>query len=279
MGILKFKNKGKKEIYLTRSYNSVPAFTQYKDDAHFNDDQNPFSDYCFQVTCGNWQNDKIKITSLPNKGKLFYQTNPALSNPVYAPVEIGQIILVRDLIDYRVLQFNAEGSYNSQFTGNYLTEFKIERFCGTESNGIIATVKLNMIDVNIAVGGKYPLYIPQNCTNTGDSPTNYDVYCQGTLDFQFSQILNTSVGFVKMTTDGGTSDLGISKQNGGALILFESLPVLTAITASLSAQGINSPSAYPFGYPSQPVAATYVFQYSLNGFDNWTYFYLQLYAG
>lgn len=277
MGEFIIKNKGFKELYLTRNYNSSGTYSQFKDDGFFNEGTNPFSDYCFQVTCGVWQNDKIKILSLPDKGRLFYLTNPNSGNPIYSNVFIGQIILVRDLIDNKILKFNAEGDSNNQFTGDYLSEFKIERFCGSQSNNIISSVKLNMIDARVGIQTKYQFFIPQTCTNTGSSPTNYDVYCTGQKDFSFSDLLNVSAGFVRMTTDGGTQELGLSKQNGGSLVLLESMVVGTMITGSLSAAGINSPGAYPYGYPSQPVPAYYTFQYSLNGFDNWIYFTLQIY--
>lgn len=276
MGNFIFRNKGFKEIYLTRNYNSLATFNEFNDDAMFNDDVNPFSDYCFQVTCGIWQNDKIKILSLPDKGRLFYLTNPGVSVPVYANVTIGQMVLVRDMIDYKVLKFNAEGSTDEQFIGNYLTEFKIERFCGAQSNNIISTVKLNMIDARLAINPRYNLPIPQTCDSSGVNPTNYDVYCAGEVNTSFASILNTSVGFVRMTFDGGTSELGLSKQGGGSLNLLEILPVSQGITATLSAMGINSPGAFPYGYPSQPVPANYRFQYSLDGINNWIYFYIYL---
>lgn len=273
MGEIVIKNKGFKELYLTRNYNSQTTYNQYKDDAYFNDDVNAFSDYMFQVTCGTWQNDKIKILSLPDKGKLFYLTNPNQGNPVYSNITIGQMILVRDLIDNKILKFNAEGDFNNQFSGDYLTEFKIERFCGTESNNIISSVKLNMIDANVSIKEKYRVFVPQTCDHNGSSPTNYDVYCEGSLDFTFGSMLNTNIGYVRMTTNGGTSELGLSKQGGGSLVLMEVMDVKTDLTATLSAAGINAPGAYPYGYPSQPITSTYIFQYSLNGIDNWIYFY------
>lgn len=279
MGEFIIKNKGYKELYLTRNYNSTGLYNQFKDDAYFNSDTNPFSDYCFQVTCGNWQNDKIKILSLPSKGRLYYLTNPNIGNPIYSNVTVGQMILVRDLIDNKVLRFNAEGDTNNQFTDNYLTEFKIERFCGLNSNNIIGSVKLNMIDVHVSISTKHNLYISQTCTiNGGDSPTNYSTFCTGENNTNFQQILNASTGYVRMTTDGGTSELGLSKQSGGALVLMENISVGTNITASLASAGINDPSSYPYGLPSQPIPASYVFQYSLNGIDNWVYFTLQLYS-
>lgn len=276
MGEFIIKNKGFKELYLNRNYNSSGTYSQFKDDGFFNDGTNPFSDYMFQVTCGVWQNDKIKILSLPDKGRLFYLTNPNSGNPIYSNVTLGQMILVRDLIDNKVLKFNAEGDFDNQYSLNYLTEFKFERFCGADSNNIISSVKLNMVDARVYIGEKYELFITQTCEHNGASPTNYDVYCTGQQDFAFQQILNTNLGFVRMTTNGGTSELGISKQNGGALVLMEVMSVNTVLTASLSSPGINAPGAFPYGYPSQPVPASYVFQYSLNGVDNWIYFYLNL---
>jgi len=276
MGEFIIRNKGFKELIISRNYNSLTNYSQFKDDGYLNVDSNPFSDYCYQVTCGIWQNDKIKILSLPDKGRLFYLTNPNAGNPIYSNVFVGQMILVRDLTDNKVLKFNAEGDFNNQFSGNYLTEFRIERFCGLVSNNIIASVKLNMVDAQVSIGEKYDLYIPQTCSNTGNSPTNYDVYCTGEVSFSFAQVLNTNIGYVRMTTDGGSPEIGLSKQNSGALILMEIMDVNTDLTATLSASGISDPAAYPYGYPSQPVPAYYVFQFSLNGIDNWVYFSLQV---
>lgn len=277
MGEIIIKNKGFREILLNRNYNSAGTYSQFRDDVYFTINDNPFSDYLYQVTCGTWQNDKIKILTLPNKGRLYYLTNPNSGTPVYANVTIGQMILVRDMTDNKVLKFNAEGDSNNQFTGNYLTEFKIERFCGVNSNNIIASVKLNMVDAQVNIPEKNELYITQNCEiQSGSSPTNYDTFCTGSRDFTFAEILNTNVGYVRMTVNGGTAELGISKFGGSSLVLLEVMAISTNLTASLASPGINSPAAYPYGYPSQPVPASYVFQYSLNGVDNWIYFYLNL---
>lgn len=274
MGEIIITNKGYKEIYLTRYYNTYPVFNLYKDDVGFNSSDNPFSDYCYSNTCSVWQNDKIKILSLPNKGKLFYLTNPGGISPIYANVYIGQMILVRDLIDNKVLKFNAEGSFDNEFTGNYLTVFNIERFCSANSNNIIAEIKLNLIEVRVNIGEAYPVSVPQSCTHTGTGPTDYDVWCLGSIDFSLSDSnkIGSPFGYIRMKIDGGNTEVKINKTNGSPLIINEKLPVSTIFNASLNAAGQNPPEAYPFGLQAYPTPANYIFEYSLNGIDDWIEF-------
>lgn len=272
MGEFIIKNKGFKELYLNGSYNSNFLYRPFRDDAHFTEGSNDFYDYLYQSTCGIWQNDKIKILSLPDKGKLFYLTNPNGGAPVFSNVSIGQMFLVRDLIDNKILKFNAEGFFDSQFSGNYLTQFSIERFCGIQSSNIISTVKLNMIDGQVDINDKYDIFISQSCNIiSGDSPNNYQTLCQGNQNFSLASKLATSVGYLRMTYDGTTPELGLKKNNGSPLVLLELMSMNQVINAYLYSPGINSPSAYPFGYPSQPVDSIYTFQYSLDGLNNWIY--------
>ena len=96
--------KGVRNITLTRTYYyNTNNFSPYVDDVKFSDNSNPFSDMLFQSNCMNWNDDKIKILSLPDKGFLFYLQNPNQPLPIYAPVTVGQEIIVRDIIDNRVL--------------------------------------------------------------------------------------------------------------------------------------------------------------------------------
>lgn len=278
MANIKIRNKGTHNIYLTRYYNSSGVYQQQKDDVRFNENSNQFDLYCNQIVCGNPLEDKIKFVSLPTKGKIFYITNPGAPTPIYSSVTVGQELFIQDLINHKILKFNAEGDFNNAFTGNYLTDFKIERFCGLQSSNIITKVELNLIDVKATVT-KIEIHIPQTCEVRGDGPTNYEVTCSGQIDFAFSQYLNTQFGFVRMTTDGGTSEIGLSKANGGALILNETFQPDKLLTASLNSSGGNSPGAYPWGYPSSPTPTIYFFEYSLNGIDNWESFQLKLRNG
>jgi hypothetical protein len=280
MGEILIKNKGFNEIYLTRYYSGLYPYESNRDNVGFNDDNNPFSDYCFTTSCSTWQNDKIKILSLPDKGRLFYLTNPYAPTPIYANVVVGQMFIVRDLIDDRILRFNAEGSFDDQYSGNYLTQFNIQRFCGATSNNIISTVKLNMIEVRIGLQELYNVNIPQTCTGNGDGPTNYDVWCVGTKDFALSEsiYLGANVGFYKMLIDGGTSQIGLTKQNGGMLNTSEILPITTMLTGSVAAAGENPPSSYPWGNPAVLTPAMYLFAFSLNGLNDWQNFTLAIYG-
>ena len=146
-----FKYKGKNDLNLTREFNSTHEFVANKDDVKFNDTSNPFSDYLASSSCGSWTDDKIKILSLPHKGRLFYLTNPGGGAAVYADVTVGQEIVVRDMTENKVLKFSAEGSSDGQYTGNYFTEFTFERYCATTPSNVVSTVKLNMIDIQQAV--------------------------------------------------------------------------------------------------------------------------------
>lgn len=278
MGVLKFTNKGVGEIYLTRYYNSESVYNSEKDDLHFNDDQNPFSDYCFQLTCGNWQNDKIKILTLPTLGKLFYQTNPGASIANYAAVTIGQMITVRDMVDFRILKFSAEGEYDGQFLGNYLTEFTIERFCGTTSNNIITTVKLNMVDIQQGLIYSYERNIPQICRwQTRYSPDNYTTKCTGQIDFTVGGIINIANGFFRLILeDFGFITVQKSSDNS-VLQLNDILDLTTPLKAILDAPGMPDPNAYPNGNPSNEYK-TYKFEYSPDGMNAWEEFQISFYS-
>ena len=146
-----FKYKGKNDLNLTREFDSTTAFVANKDDVKFNDTSNPFSDYLASSSCGSWTDDKIKILSLPHKGRLFYLTNPGGGTEVYADVTVGQEIVVRDMTDNKVLKFSAEGSSDGQHTGNYFTEFTFERYCGVIPSNVVSVVKLNMIDLQVGI--------------------------------------------------------------------------------------------------------------------------------
>lgn len=148
MSNLKVKIKGRKNLTISANYNSLStSYTQNKDDVKFGDGSNLFKDYLFTSSCGNWQDDKIILKALPDKGRLFYLTNPLDSVPVYADCFVGQAIIVRDILDNKVLKFQAEGSSDNQFTGTYITELKFERFCGNTSSNIMTYLTINMVDL------------------------------------------------------------------------------------------------------------------------------------
>lgn len=146
MAYINIKTKGVREITITANYNSLSTWSANKDDVGINNAGSEFNDYAMNSVCGNWANDKIKILSLPNKGYLFYNTQRG-GTPSFAPVTVGQEILTKDLIDYKVLKFSAEGESDNQHTGTYITSFTLERFCGAASNNEIVTVNLNMVDL------------------------------------------------------------------------------------------------------------------------------------
>lgn len=115
-----------------------------------------------------------------------------------------------------------------------------------------------------------------SCEGRGDGPTNWDIYCSGTEDFSLSNadLLNIVNGFIRLRTDGGTSEIGLSKSGGGTLVIDQVFPVTTLLTASYGATGQGS---YPSnGYPPNVVSAVYRFEYSTNGSTSWIAFDLSV---
>lgn len=141
MANLKIKSKGINDIYLTRGYNTEALFNINKDDVLFNETVNDFNSILSISSCSSWTNDKIKILSLPNKGRLFYKD----SSNTFSNCYVGQEILVTDLLLNKVLKFNAEGMFNDQNTTSYITSFSFERYCGIVESDVICNVNLNMI--------------------------------------------------------------------------------------------------------------------------------------
>lgn len=175
MAQIKISVKGKLEMTLTRNYNSLSLFTANKDDVGFNETGNDFYNYCITSPCGSWVGDKIKILSLPNKGRLYYNSTP-LSTPTYANVTVGQEIMVRDLIDYQVLRFSAEGSFNDEFTESYLTNFTFERYCVSTAQNITVKVNLNMIDDKVSPAS---IYVNNVVRDFVTGIATYDLHVEG----------------------------------------------------------------------------------------------------
>lgn len=145
MAEIKIQYKGSREVTLTNNYYPAESYLSNKNNINFNSIGNEFRDLLLNSTCGNLNDDNIKITQLPDKGRLFYLTNPNSTNPIYLNVYVGQIITVSALLNDNILRFNAEGSVNNEQTQSYLTNFKFERYCNLTSNNVIVTVNLNMI--------------------------------------------------------------------------------------------------------------------------------------
>lgn len=143
MAQINIKSLGVNNMTLSRNYDAAQTYVLHRDHIMFNEGSNAFSDFCLNSPCGSFANDKIKFLTLPDKGFLFYNANPT-GVADYQPVTIGQEMLVKDLIDYKILKFNGEGSFDGQYAINYLTSFKIERFCSGVSTNVITTVNLNM---------------------------------------------------------------------------------------------------------------------------------------
>ena len=108
----------------------------------------------------------------------------------------------------------------------------------------------------------------------GDSPTNYFNYCTGNKPFNISTLTGVANGYIKMIVDVGTGDIGLQKEIGGALVLNEVIPITENLEATFAGLGANPPGAYPWGYPPDITPITYTFQYSQNGINQWTNFYL-----
>ncbi|WP_294203160.1 hypothetical protein [uncultured Chryseobacterium sp.] len=271
------RNQGFKRIYLTRTYNSLATFTSTYDDIGFNSGTNDFNDYCLTGGCADAQNDKIKILSLPDKGRLYYITNPAASNPIYQNVSVGQMIKIKDLTENKILRFCAEGSSDQEFTGNYVTQFTFERYCGNTPSNIIVETKLNMLDAKIRVSA---IIVPLSVVCQGipvPGPVVFPmppavIWCFGWKLFSVSDYFGSNTGFIRMKINGATTRLTLRKSNGNPLNLNEIL----SVTFSLEAR-IDIVSNLP-GYPSPP-PAIYTFEYSIDGVTNWSEFTIQLKRG
>lgn len=192
MAELKIKIKGRKDIYLTRNYNSFNPLPQNTDNVKFNDTVNDFSQWCLASSCDVPAKDKIKIVSLPDKGRLFYLLNPNQPSPTYADVTVGQEILISDLVYNKVLKFSAEGATNNQYTDNYTTIFQVERYCDTKVKNEQVFIHLNMIDEKIA-----PLEPTLEISNVIYSPDNsgYTTFTLTVKNGTYNGWLATQVGY------------------------------------------------------------------------------------
>lgn len=195
--------KGKFEINLTRNYNSLAVFNENKDDIGFNDSINEFYNYCLSSPCGSWVGDKIKILTLPDKGRLFYNATP-LASPTYFDVVVGQEISVRDLIDYKVLKFNGEGTYNNQFTDNYFTTFTFERYCVATSQNVTVSTKLNMIDLKI-LGSN--IYVSDVIRDTAGGTTSFTLHVENQpfVGYMCGVMTNSSVNTAQKFFSGSVA--------------------------------------------------------------------------
>ena len=104
----------------------------------------------------------------------------------------------------------------------------------------------------------------------GDSPTNYSNYYTGNKPFNISTLTGVANGYIKMIVDVGTGDIGLQKEIGGALVLNEVIPITENLKATFAGLGTNHLN----GYLPDIRPITYTFQYSQNGINQWTNFYL-----
>lgn len=118
-------------------------------------------------------------------------------------------------------------------------------------------------------GTRYVLPKPFiSCEGRGDSPTNFDVWCQGNILIRMSDILGVNYGFIRFYSNMILPNpFGFQYQFGGAIPLLVSIPVTTYFEFLYADIGNNS-SNYPWGQPGlYPGLNTYM-QYSSDGI-NW----------
>lgn len=123
------------------------------------------------------------------------------------------------------------------------------------------------------IGNSFSFRIPVSCQSYGNSPTNFDTYCSGKTNVTFAQILNVTSGSIRMTNNGNNNSVATSLSVG------QIKNVTDLIDFQESSTGSN-PSSYPFGQlgDTNYTAATYQFEYSINGSTNWQTFTLLVYA-
>ena len=175
--------KGGKGIVITNNYYPSEGFIQNKSTVNFNAPSSDFRNELLTSPCGDISIDKIKIISTPDKGRLFYVTNPGVLPNAYANVYVGQIISVSDLLNNNIMRFNAEGSVNDEEITTYITSFKFERYCALNSTNVITTVELNMISAE----REFEIITPEDL--------DFFVKSAGTIDrvnpaFDYCAILN-----------------------------------------------------------------------------------------
>jgi hypothetical protein len=149
--------------------------------------------------------------------------------------------------------------------------FRLRSFnnnCGNRaSNNIIIEWQYAVIPDSI-----YQLPEPFiTCQGYGDSPTNFDVYCQGIVDFSLSSILGISYGFIRFVSPmSSPNPFGFQYIGGGAIPLNVPISVNTTIELIYADIGDNS-SNYPWGNGPNPYPHINTnMQYSPNGVDWFT---------
>lgn len=177
--------------------------------------------------------------------------------------------------------YNPDLSTNTIFgTGTLSTAGKrLFKVVVTDSVGNATTSNMLSYTKQADLGKSYKKIISGiNCASHGDGPTNYDVWCTGRDDFSLSDsnLLGISTGYIRLKVDGGTSEIGLTKSSGYALVIGESIPVNSILTISYGAAGQNPPEAYPNGYPANVNPAIYRFEFSANGTTDWTIFDLSI---
>ncbi|RZJ47297.1 MAG: hypothetical protein EOO19_09530 [Chryseobacterium sp.] len=211
--------------------------------------------------------DRVCNTSVCNFTIEDYATDPdndIVSNQIFKRIDNG----AWSLFIANVTQSTFTDSINTIGTQSYKAVV-IDANNNTVTSNILSYTKPQ------GIGKFYRKAINGiSCEGRGDGPTNYDVWCTGTEDFSLSDsnLTNISAGFIRLVTDAGTSEIGLSKSGGGALLINEVLPINSIITVSYAATGQNPPSAYPTGYPANVSSAVYRFEYSGNGTTGWTPF-------
>jgi hypothetical protein len=143
--------------------------------------------------------------------------------------------------------------------------FRLRTFtkgCGTK---VSTTLTLSWPDV-VYPNDRYVLPKPNiTCEGRGDSPTNFDVWCQGNILIRMSDILGVNYGFIRFYSNMTLPNpFGFQYQFGGAIPLLTPIPVTTYFEFLYADIGDNS-SNYPWGNPGvYPGKDTYM-QYSPDG--------------
>ena len=143
--------------------------------------------------------------------------------------------------------------------------FRLRTFdknCGNKTSNGIYIEWINAIIPN----SSYILPEPDiTCQGHGDSPTNFNVYCQGVLLFYMSDILGINYGYIRFSSPMiNTSPFGFQFVGGGAININDVISVNTPMELLYADAGNNS-SNYPWGGPGvYPHLDTYM-QYSPDG--------------
>ena len=124
-----------------------------------------------------------------------------------------------------------------------------------------------------STNSNYNLYVPFSCFDNGwgSGTTGGTATCEGSIDFDFINILNVQSGFIKFVSNGDNGQYGLYRVNNNPIILNSNINVTELFRITLFAQCGGT-------YPCSPTIynTIYNIEYSIDGINNWQQFNLNV---